>query len=66
MDIRVLKQTERELKIKLKETKEAHKRRLEESFKTNNTKKVWNIMKTMTGLSSSNIYLLLYFDNYRA
>lgn len=37
-----------------KETKEAHKTRLEEAFETNNTKKVWNITKTMTGLSSLN------------
>ncbi len=48
-----LKQTEREFKTTLKETK-AHKICLEEAFKTNNTKKVWNIMKTMTGLSSLN------------
>ncbi len=40
---------EREFITTLKETK-AHKTRLEEAFKANNTKKVWNIMmKAMTG-----------------
>jgi len=52
-DIRTLKQTERELKIKLNEAKEVHKKCLEKAFKINNSKKVWDIMKTMSGLSPS-------------
>ena len=51
-DYGALKQTGKELKIKLRKAKLAHRQLLEDAFKANNSKKVWDTMESMTGMSS--------------
>lgn len=53
-DTATLRQTEKELRIKLREAKSKHRQDLENTFKTKNSKKVWDTMKSMTGMRSPN------------
>ena len=48
------RQLDKVLKIKLREAKQVHRNQLEENFKEKNPKRLWDNMKKMTGMSSSN------------
>ena len=47
-----LEETEKELRSKLKNAKLIHRQHLEDAFKANNPKRVWDIIKSMSGMSS--------------
>lgn len=47
-----MREAQKELKICLKEAKEAYRRKLEIKLKDNNMREVWNGMKTITGCNS--------------
>ena len=47
-----MKITEKQLQIKMREAKSTHRQRLESAFKSNNNKKAWDTMKSMTGMST--------------
>ena len=53
-DLAKLKSLDKNLKKKIREAKQAHRQRLEESFKANNPKRLWDTMKSMTGMFPSN------------
>ena len=44
---------EKELKVKLRESKLAHRELLGNAFKAKDPKTVWDTMRTMTGMTSS-------------
>lgn len=48
-----LKKKKKKLKASLREAKSVRKQHLEDTFKANNHKRMWDTMKTMTGMSSS-------------
>lgn len=52
-DTGTLKQTEKELRTKVREAKSRHRQDLENAFKSNKSRKVWDTMKSMTGMTSS-------------
>jgi hypothetical protein len=51
-DFGALKLAEKKLKNRIKQAKSAHRQRLEDAFNSNNHKKTWDTMKSMTGMSS--------------
>lgn len=51
-DTMELQKRDKELKGKLREARETHKRHLEEAFKAGNPRKTWETMKNMTGMPS--------------
>ena len=51
-DFGALKLAEKKLKNRIRQAKSAHRQRLEDTFNSNNHKKTWDTMKSMTGMSS--------------
>ncbi len=52
-DIGKLKQIEKDLKSKLREAKRKHRLKLEEAHRSKSSKQLWDTMKAMTGLSTT-------------
>ena len=48
-----LKQAQKEIKVRLWETKESYSRKVEQKLQPNNLKEVWEGMKTITGCKKS-------------
>lgn len=48
-----LKETEKELRTKMRNARLTHRQHLEDAFKANNRKRVWDIMKSTNGMAST-------------